>query len=76
MCVNLNKGMKSMQLQISLPLCLCKIDIFRCSYFACVLRINNVFCVYTEVMAQMVQLFLNKTTPPFQLLPISKVHQS
>ena len=34
------------------------------------------FCVYTEVMAQDVQLLLNKTTPHFQLLPMSKVDQS
>ena len=32
----------------------------------------------TEVMAQrkMIQLLLNKTTPHFQLLPMSKVDQS
>ena len=35
-----------------LPLCLCLIDIFRCRYFAGVKGLNNVFCIYTEVMAQ------------------------
>ena len=36
------------------------------------------FCVYTEIMAQddTVQLLLDKTTPHFQLLPMSKVDQS
>ena len=34
------------------------------------------FCVYTEVMAQDDKLLLNKTTPNFQLLPMSKVNQS
>ena len=35
------------------------------------------FCVYTEAMEQdMKQLLLNKTTPNFQLLPMSKVDQS
>ena len=27
----------------------------------------------TEVVAQMIQLLLNKTTPPFQLVPMPKV---
>ena len=40
------------------------------------LGLNNVFCVYTEVMAQDDTVTLNKTTPHFQLLPISKVAQS
>ena len=31
------------------------------------------FCVYTEIMAQDNKLLLNKTTPHFQLLPMSKV---
>ena len=31
------------------------------------------FCVYTEVMAQDDTVTLNKTTPHFQLVPISKV---
>ena len=34
------------------------------------------FCVYTEVMAQDDQLLLSKTTPHFQLLPMSEVDQS
>ena len=34
------------------------------------------FCVYTEVMAQDDKFLLNKTTPHFQLLPMSKVDQS
>ena len=34
------------------------------------------FCVYTEVMAQDDTLLLNKTTPHFQLLPMSKVDHS
>ena len=43
------------------------------------------FCVYTEIMAHksvvrqltdINQLLLNKTTPHFQLLPMSKVDQS
>ena len=34
------------------------------------------FCVYTEVMAQDGTVTLNKTTPHFQLLPLSEVHQS
>ena len=37
------------------------------------------FYVYTEVMAQYDNsciVLLNKTTPPFQLLPMSKVDQS
>ena len=34
------------------------------------------FCVFTEVMMQDVQLLLNQTTPHFQLLPMSKVDQS
>ena len=39
--------------------------------------LNNVFCVYTEVMAQdVIVIFLNKITPNFQLLPMSKVYQS
>ena len=33
------------------------------------------FCIYTEVMCKMIQLLLNKTTPYFQLLPMSKVDQ-
>ena len=33
-------------------------------------------CVYTEVMAQVDKLLLNKTTPHFQLLPMFKVDQS
>ena len=38
--------------------------------------INNVFCVFTEIMAQDDTIILNKTTPHFQLLPMSKVDQS
>ena len=34
------------------------------------------FCVYTEIMAQDDTVTLNKTTPHFQLLPMSKVDQS
>ena len=34
------------------------------------------FWVYTEVIAQDDKLFLNKTTPHFQLVPMSKVAQS
>ena len=34
------------------------------------------FCVYTEVMAQDDTVTFNKTTPHFQLLPVSKVDQS
>ena len=34
------------------------------------------FGVYTEVMAQDDKLLLNKTTPHYQLLPMSKVDQS
>ena len=35
------------------------------------------FCVYTEVMARDDTVtFFNKTTPHFQLLPMSKVDQS
>ena len=34
------------------------------------------FCVYTEIMAQDDTVTLNKTTPQFQLLPMSKVDQS
>ena len=36
------------------------------------------FCVYAKIMAQddTVKLLLNKTTPHFQLLPLSKVDQS
>ena len=34
------------------------------------------FCVYIGVMAQDDKLLLNKNTPHFQLLPMSKVHQS
>ena len=34
------------------------------------------FCVYTEVMAQDDTVTLNKTTPRFQLLSMSKVDQS
>ena len=33
------------------------------------------FCVYTDVMAQDDKSLLNKTTPHFQLLPMSKVDQ-
>ena len=33
-----------------LPLCLCEIDIFRCSYFAGVLRTKSCYVFYTEVM--------------------------
>ena len=33
-------------------------------------------CVYTEVMAQDDTIYLNKTTPNIQLLPMSKVDQS
>ena len=32
------------------------------------------FCDYKEVMAQDDKLLLNKTTPHFQLLPMSKVN--
>ena len=32
------------------------------------------FCDYNEVMAQDDKLLLNKTTPHFQLLPMSKVN--
>ena len=38
--------------------------------------LNNVFNVYTEVKARDDTLLLNKTTPHFQLLPMSKVDQS
>ena len=39
--------------------------------------LNNVFCVYTEVIAQDDRVIpLNKTTPYFQPLPMSKVDQS
>ena len=31
---------------------ICSLDIFRCSFFAGVLRLNNVFCVYIEIMTQ------------------------
>ena len=31
------------------------------------------FCVYTEIAALYDELLLNKTTPHFQLLPMSKV---
>ena len=34
------------------------------------------FYVYTEEMAKIIQLLLNKTMPHFQLLPMSKVDQS
>ena len=34
------------------------------------------FCVYNEVLAQDDIVTLNKTTPHFQLLPMSKVDQS
>ena len=34
------------------------------------------FCIYTEIMAQGDTVVLNKTTPPFQPLPMSKVDQS
>ena len=34
------------------------------------------FFVYTEIMAQENTVTLNKTTPRFQLLPMSKVDQS
>ena len=35
------------------------------------------FCVFTEVLwHKMIQLLLNKTTPHFQLSPITKVDQS
>ena len=34
------------------------------------------FCFYTEVMVQDDKLLLNKTTPHFQLLPVSKADQS
>ena len=34
------------------------------------------FCVYTEIMAQDDTVTLNKTTPYFQLLLMSKVDQS
>ena len=33
-------------------------------------------CVYTEVMVQDDTITLDKTTPHFQLLPMSKVNQS
>ena len=31
---------------------------------------------FASIMAQMIQLLLNKTAPHFQLLPMSKVDQS
>ena len=34
------------------------------------------FCVHTEIMAQDDTVTLNKITPHFQLLPMSKVDQS
>ena len=34
------------------------------------------FCVFSEVLAQDDKLLFNKTTPHFQLLPVSKVDQS
>ena len=34
------------------------------------------FCVYTDIMAQDDTVTLNKTMPPFQLLPMSKFDQS
>ena len=34
------------------------------------------FCVYTEIIALDDTVTLNKTTPHFQLLPMSKVDQS
>ena len=33
-------------------------------------------CVYTEIMAQDDTVFINKNTPHFQLLPMSKVDKS
>ena len=39
------------------------------------LGLNNMCCVYTEVMALDDTVILNKTTPHFQLLPVSKVDQ-
>ena len=33
-------------------------------------------CVYTEVMAQGDSITLNKATPHFQLLPMSKIDKS
>ena len=49
---------------------------FRRSYFAGVLRTKFVLCVYTEVMAQDNTVTFDKTTPHFQLLPMSEVDQS
>ena len=34
------------------------------------------FCVFTEVWLEILQLFLNKASSHFQLLPMSKVGQS
>ena len=34
------------------------------------------FCVYTDIMAQDDTFLFNKTTPHFQLLPMSKVDLS
>ena len=35
------------------------------------------FCVFTEVLwRSMIKILLNKTTPRFQLLPMSKVDQT
>ena len=34
------------------------------------------FCIYTEVMVQDDIVIMNKTTPHFKLLPMSKVDQS
>ena len=35
-----------------LPLCLYEIDIFRCSYFAGVVRTKSCYMFYTEIMMQ------------------------
>ena len=34
------------------------------------------FCAFTEVWLKIIQLFLNKTSSHFQLLPMSKVDPS
>ena len=34
------------------------------------------FCIYTEIMAQDDTVTFDKTTPPFQFLPMSKFDQS
>ena len=76
--------LQTVQIQISLiwvhTVCVCtyvkqKTDTLDCSYFAGVLKFKSLLSLL-RCYGTMIQLLSNKTTPHFQLLPMSKVDPS